>query len=164
MSIILIVPRYQSWLFAGMILFIVSLVGCTPVHAADITNATVIVPANIDQVLPPSAELWVSKTSDDVSNLLSDFGVHIAASAIVGIVFTYLLSFPVARDLRKLIPDNWQTGWMGYVLKHIAREINPLTPTQIKASLNNAAAKKCTSAAGIIATDATPESPTNHEN
>jgi hypothetical protein len=48
-----------------------------------------------------------------------------------GILLTlYNSSQTVARDLRKILPDSWQTGKFGLVLKHVAREINPqLTPT-----------------------------------
>lgn len=35
----------------------------------------------------------------------------------------------VARALRKLIPDDKQTGTLGTVLKHAALEINPATAT-----------------------------------
>lgn len=45
-------------------------------------------------------------------------------SEIVGAIFI------IARVLRKVIPDNAQTGKLGTVLKHAALEINPqLTPT-----------------------------------
>ena len=37
----------------------------------------------------------------------------------------------VARALRKLVPDNMQTGVAGTVLKHAALEINPTTTPKV---------------------------------
>ncbi|MDE1868026.1 MAG: hypothetical protein KGI08_10000 [Thaumarchaeota archaeon] len=73
---------------------------------------------NIVTNLPP-------ETMQDIAKVLTDFGFHITAS---GIVQTVAAIFILARLLRKAVPDNWQNGPIGTVLKHSALEVNPDQP------------------------------------
>jgi len=68
---------------------------------------------------------WLDKTSTDASALLGDFGVTVSSQEIRGLLSLGIAAFFIARAGRKAIPDAWQTGKLGLVLKHIALEVNP---------------------------------------
>ena len=58
---------------------------------------------------------------NDVAKVVQD----ITGGNFDSIVATVGAIFLLARTLRKVVPDTWQTGKVGEVLKHAALEINP---------------------------------------
>lgn len=65
------------------------------------------------------------ETLNDIAKVLTDFGFHVTVS---GLVQTIAAIFILARLLRKAVPDNWQSGTLGTLLKHSALEVNPNQP------------------------------------
>lgn len=94
-------------------------------------------PATTGQGAPSPA--WLDKTSADASALLGDFGVTVSADEMRGLLSLGMAVFLFARVGRKAIPDAWQTGRIGSLLKHAALEINPgrKIPPPTSTSLTN---------------------------
>ena len=59
----------------------------------------------------------------DMARVVHDLVPNISMADIVEFITSIFL---VARALRKVIPDNAQTGKLGEILKHAALEINPV--------------------------------------
>ena len=94
-----------------------SILFCASLSVSAQTNAP---PATPAPAAAQSASL--DKTATDIESVCQDFGMNVSVK---GILSTLTMIFLGARILRKAVPDQAQTGWLGLILSHAALEVNP---------------------------------------